>query len=229
MLTVFRSDFPGGRGPAADSVAVRVGMVGTLEAEFVWPLVGRCGEETALLLLLLARAGSSEPDGCRRAGAPPFETRDFATGSEGSGPVGGAIDGRDGRGSVWLVILVSFVFVRGELRRSSWTRRDDAQSRPLICRPTAHSYPACLLFPGRRGFRRVNAWKACALQYCLESTTSWCHSGGEVPGSRCRHCWGRVNSRKRRVVAAGTRVRAAKLHVALRVAAGQASRHRRRV
>lgn len=40
-----------------------------------------------------------------REAGPTFETRDFATGSEGSGPVGGAIDGRDGRGSVWLVMF----------------------------------------------------------------------------------------------------------------------------
>jgi hypothetical protein len=39
MLTVLRSDFPGGSGPAGESVAVRVGMVGTLEVELVWPLV----------------------------------------------------------------------------------------------------------------------------------------------------------------------------------------------
>lgn len=36
ILTVFRSDFPGGSEPAGVSVAVKVG---TLEAEFVWPLV----------------------------------------------------------------------------------------------------------------------------------------------------------------------------------------------
>lgn len=108
MLTVLRSTFPGGRGPAGDSVGVSVGMVGTLEVELVWPLVaGRWGEETALLLL--ARAGSSEPSDGREAD-PTFETRDFATGSEGSGPVGGAMDGRDGRGSAWLVMVWS---VRG--------------------------------------------------------------------------------------------------------------------
>jgi hypothetical protein len=39
MLTVLRSDFPGGSGPAGDSVAVSVGTVGTLEVELVWPLV----------------------------------------------------------------------------------------------------------------------------------------------------------------------------------------------
>ena len=89
--------------------------VGTLEVELVWPFgVGRCGradEETALLLLLLllARPGSSEP-GDERAEGAMFETRDFVTGSEGSGPVGGAIDGRDGRGSVWLVIPAVYLF-----------------------------------------------------------------------------------------------------------------------
>lgn len=108
MLTVFRSDLPGGSGPADDSVVVRVG---TLEAELVWVFgLGRCGraeEETALLaVVLLARAGSSEPGDEREAGAI-FETRDFATGSEGSGPVGGAMDGRDGRGRVWLVIAAT--------------------------------------------------------------------------------------------------------------------------
>lgn len=117
MLTVFRSDFPGGSGPAGDSVVVRVGK---LEAELVWPLgsPGRCGsaeEETALLaaavllllLLLAARAGSSEPGEERAEVGAVFETRVFATGSEGSGPVGGAMDGREGRGRVWLVMAVA--------------------------------------------------------------------------------------------------------------------------
>lgn len=52
----------------------------------------------------MANAGRSEPGEEREAGLT-LEARDFATGNEGSGPVGGAIEGREGRGSVWLVML----------------------------------------------------------------------------------------------------------------------------
>lgn len=43
----------------------------------------------------MAGLGSSE----LRVVGPTFELRDLGTGSEGSGPVGGAIEGREGRGS----------------------------------------------------------------------------------------------------------------------------------
>lgn len=100
MLTVLRSDFPGGSGPAEASVWARVGR---LEVEFVWPLgMGRCGradEETARVDLLgSSEAGEEREDGEAEA------TRDLGTGSEGSGPVGGAMDGREGRGREWLVM-----------------------------------------------------------------------------------------------------------------------------
>lgn len=103
MLTVLRNDLPGGSGPAGESSAVRVGR---LEAEFVWPFPdrwGRADEETALLAT--AGLGSSEPGEARDAGLT-LETRDFAMGSEGSGPVGGAMEGREGRGSEWLVMVL---------------------------------------------------------------------------------------------------------------------------
>ena len=44
---------------------------------------------------MLAAPGSSE----LRVVGPTWELRDLGTGSEGKGPVGGAIEGRDGRGS----------------------------------------------------------------------------------------------------------------------------------
>ena len=114
MLTVLRRDLPCGSGPAAESVVV---MLGTVEGELVRPLGdGRCGsadEEAARI----AEAGeaSTEPDEVRETGLE-LEARDLGTGSEGSGPVGGAIEDREGRGSVGAVMLclcgfrVSFIY-----------------------------------------------------------------------------------------------------------------------
>jgi len=116
MLTVLRRDLPGGSGPARESDVLRVGRV---EVELVWPLgVGRMGRAEEDTALLLARAGSSEPGEEREAGLM-FEMRDFATGSEGSGPVGGAIEGRDGRGSEWFAMMrvCFFLGAGGRIRR----------------------------------------------------------------------------------------------------------------
>jgi hypothetical protein len=77
-----------------------------LEVELVWPFgVGRCGraeDETARI----PDAGeeSSEGGDGREAGLL-LGCLDFGTGNEGRGPVGGAIEGRDGRGSVVVVIV----------------------------------------------------------------------------------------------------------------------------
>jgi hypothetical protein len=102
MLTVFRNVLPGGSGPAGASVAV---SVGTLEVEFVWPLaLGRRGnaeDETARCAV--AGDGRNEDDGTRDAELA-VDGRDLATGKEGRGPVGGAIEGRDGRGSVVVMV-----------------------------------------------------------------------------------------------------------------------------
>lgn len=123
MLTVFRSDFPGGSGPAGELSEVRVG---TLEVELVCPRAGRCGNtEDDTARLPVAGEGSSDADEVRDAGLT-LETRDLATGSEGRGPVGGAIEGRDGRGSVVvaMVLLVEFgVVVSGAIVRRSLRRR----------------------------------------------------------------------------------------------------------
>jgi len=101
MLTVLRRPFPAGRGPAGEGLAL---SVGTVDDEYVWWFgEGRCGsaeEDTARLAM--PAPGSSE---AREAGVT-LETRDFATGSEGSGPVGGAMEGREGRGSEWLVMML---------------------------------------------------------------------------------------------------------------------------
>lgn len=103
MLTVFRSVFPGGSGPAGESFVVSVGIV---EVEFVWPFAvgrwGRAEEETARFAV--ASPGRSELEAVREAGLM-FEALDFATGRAGSGPVGGAIEGREGRGSEWFVMM----------------------------------------------------------------------------------------------------------------------------
>lgn len=105
ILTVFRRVLPGGNGPAGESF---VASVGTLEAEFVWPLgIGRRGnDEDDTARVATAGDGSSEDEGARSVG-PTFDARDFATGNDGRGPVGGAIEGRDGRGSVLAMVLSS--------------------------------------------------------------------------------------------------------------------------
>lgn len=57
----------------------------------------------------MAGEGSSEAEDDRDAGLT-LETRDFATGRAGRGPVGGAIEGRDGRGRV-VVVMVLLLFI----------------------------------------------------------------------------------------------------------------------
>lgn len=100
-----RSDLPGGREDAGDSVRDEEELCGE---EVGFPLVagrivGRAEDETARLAAA-ADAGSSEP-WVARDGAPTLEDRDFATGSEGSGPVGGATEGREGRGREWFFMV----------------------------------------------------------------------------------------------------------------------------
>jgi hypothetical protein len=56
---------------------------------------------------VLIALGSNEP----RGAAPMLELLDFATGNEGKGPVGGAIDGRAGRGSELPDILTALTRV----------------------------------------------------------------------------------------------------------------------
>lgn len=103
MLTVFRSVLPSGSEPTGAPSAVNVGTEGELPC-LVAGLCGNADEETARLAT--AGLGSSEVDGARWA-TPMLECRVFATGSEGRGPVGGAIEGRDGRGSVFVPDMVN--------------------------------------------------------------------------------------------------------------------------
>ena len=92
MLTVLRNDFPAGSGPAVTSFAEKVGTEG--EVTCLGP--GLCvTPDVDTARFAEAGLGSMEP----RVEGPTLELLDFATGSEGSGPVGGAIDGLDGRGS----------------------------------------------------------------------------------------------------------------------------------
>lgn len=181
MLTVLRSDFPGGNGPAGESGAVRVGR---LEAEFVCPLVwgrwGRTEEDTALLEGL---AGSSEPGepGGRWVGEI-LELRDFATGSEGSGPVGGATEGREGRGREWVVMSAEWGVTgsRGAPRiPTRGVQGYGVVMSCLLCGRRLVTIPRCCLAERAAG--------SGALQGRLERAASWCrcHSscGGEHPGA----------------------------------------------
>lgn len=119
ILTVLRSVRPGGSGPAGESIA------GMFDVELLWPLIdGRCGnaeDETARL----PDVGEDIPEGGegREAGVmlETLEMRDLATGSDGRGPVGGAIEGREGRGSV-VVVMVSVSC--GELGEGRGARRN---------------------------------------------------------------------------------------------------------
>jgi hypothetical protein len=101
MLTVFRSDLPGGSGPAGDSFAFKVG---TFDVELEWLFGdGRCGsadDDTARLAV--EGDGRNELGEGRDAGLA-LDDRDLATGRAGRGPVGGAMDGREGRGRVVMV------------------------------------------------------------------------------------------------------------------------------
>jgi hypothetical protein len=100
MLTVLRNPLPAGRGPAGKSSVRSVGRVDECAWFFGEGRWGRAEEDTARVAI--AEPGSSD---AREEGVT-LEARDFATGSEGSGPVGGAIEGREGRGSEWLVMVV---------------------------------------------------------------------------------------------------------------------------
>lgn len=102
MLTVLRSDLPGGRDPTGMPSAVRVGTEGELPCRGPgrW---GSADDETARF----ARDGKFELEEDRVA-TPIFECRVFATGSEGRGPVGGAMEGREGRGRLLLDMLARF-------------------------------------------------------------------------------------------------------------------------
>jgi hypothetical protein len=94
MLTVLRSDLPTGRAPGRPSSPGNEGTEG--ERALLCFELGRydsADEERARLVLVAE--GSNEP----RGAAPMLEPLDFATGNEGRGPVGGAIEGRAGRGS----------------------------------------------------------------------------------------------------------------------------------
>lgn len=91
ILTVFRSDFPGGSEPAALTSAEKVGTEG--EVTCFGP--GLCViTEVDTARLADAGLGSREP----REPAPKLGLRVFATGRDGSGPVGGAMEGLAGRG-----------------------------------------------------------------------------------------------------------------------------------
>lgn len=92
ILTVFRSVFPAGKGPAEMSFAGKVGTDG----EVTCLGLGLCvTTEVDTARFAAAGLGRRLP---REAG-PILELRDLGTGREGRGPVGGAIEGRDGRGS----------------------------------------------------------------------------------------------------------------------------------
>lgn len=92
MLTVLRSDLPAGSDVAGPPSSL-VKPLAAWSFEFDKDRCGNADDETVRLFVA---PGSSED---RAVVGPTFEFLDFATGSEGKGPVGGAIEGREGRGS----------------------------------------------------------------------------------------------------------------------------------
>lgn len=100
MLTVFRSVLPAGSGPAGPSSACKVGTDGEFVC-FAPARYGNAEEETARFAV--AGLGSIE----LRRGPGLLEPLDLATGNDGRGPVGGAIEGLEGRGSELVDMFVS--------------------------------------------------------------------------------------------------------------------------
>lgn len=94
----------------------------------------------------MAGEGSNEEE--LRVVGPMLETRDFlGTGSDGRGPVGGAIDGRAtaGRGSVAMVRCLWRPM--GSVCYSCWRSEEGSSLKPLLCGSASpmHSYPRGLL------------------------------------------------------------------------------------
>ncbi len=130
MLTVFRSVLPPDNAPAELSVAGKEGTEG--EVMCFAPARGRADEDTARFAV--EGLGRSEP----RPVVPTFEVRVLGTGNEGKGPVGGAIDGLDGRGSeltdMMVVEWAAAEFVKRQLGRREETVNASAFGVPVSVR-----------------------------------------------------------------------------------------------
>ncbi len=120
MLTVFRSVLP-----AELSVAGKEGTEG--EVMCFAPARGRADEDTARFAV--EGLGRSEP----RPVVPTFEVRVLGTGNEGKGPVGGAIDGLDGRGSELTDMMVVRVGGCRVCEAAVGTTGRDCQRERLWC------------------------------------------------------------------------------------------------
>ena len=96
-----------------------------------------------------AGEGRSDEEGTRDAGLA-VEGRDFATGKEGRGPVGGAIEGRDGLGSV--VVMVWWVATGNPQRGLDlcWMKTVDQTLSSSELRHCIHVL-RLLTYPGRAG------------------------------------------------------------------------------
>lgn len=121
ILTVFRSVLPPDNAPAELSVAGKEGTEG--EVMCFAPARGRADEDTARFAV----------EGLGRS-----EVRVLGTGNEGKGPVGGAIDGLDGRGSELTDMLVfewaTAEFVKRQLGRREKTVNASAFGVPVSVR-----------------------------------------------------------------------------------------------
>jgi len=182
MLTVFRSVLPAGNGPAGESVA---GSAGILEMELVWPLVdSRWGNPDDVT----ARMPEGDPIGEAveiRDGEFALLPRVFGTGSEGSGPVGGAIDGRDGRGRVAAMVLFCCLWwVQYDAVGYAEERR---RSQTLFAETTlSHSYPPTSPWPLPGGRCSRKTVGACSFQICLRAVAHVKNSVSVRRGPPCR-------------------------------------------
>lgn len=151
MLTVFRSVRPGGKGPAGLSAPASVGMV---VVEFVCPLgVGRWGNAEEETARLVEEGDGSNEEGDRgeevteaKEATEATEVRDLGTGSDGRGPVGGATEGREGRGRV-VVVMVEVVVESGRCCYDAKIKTRACTKESSLSDPFHPTYGAAFISP----------------------------------------------------------------------------------
>lgn len=196
MLTVFRSVFPCGTLPTGTPSAVTVGIDG--EVRCLGEEWGSAEDDT----VRTGAPGRSELEGLRGEATPMLECRVFGTGREGSGPVGGAIEGRDGRGSVVLDMLTDGAFQRAEDGQGQLCGSEGAVDALLA--------PGQICFSCDWAHGTMSGARFCFTE-CRRQTSGAYRCGGR-PGAWCCKVWlrcvtGPWRILQVRVLAAGTRYR----------------------